>query len=235
MPSRRVRVFRQFRKIEKNEFILVAADGAGGGKDYSATQFLSKTKIDVPLVYHSQQIATAMTNELHTVLERIHDNTGVKPVVAFERNNGGNFEMDRLAAMNRLGKYELFKMPTIGVDHGSKKMGEPTPTLYGWNTTTATRPPMLAQLKNAIDNRVLTIYDEATVDEFYRFVVIATSTAQKAQAQRGAHDDLVMSLAIAWQLYQLCEPPISTMPTQAIHRIVQSLPDEKLFDERGNY
>ena len=191
--------FRQFRKIEPNEKIVVAADTSSGLGDYCAVQFLSKTRIDVPLIYHRKIIATEMTNEIYPVLEKIYDITGCKPVVAYERNAGGVFEMDRLSSMNRLGKFTIFKMPNIGMINPSE------PTRLGWDTNTATRPAMLSQLKEAIDNKLLRIYDKPTVEELYSFVVVQTTASVKAQAEAGMHDDLVMSLAIAWQLYQTAE------------------------------
>ena len=113
-------MFRQYRKFLPDEKIVVAADTSSGLGDYCAVQFLSKTKIDIPLIYHRKIIATEMTNELYPVLEKIYDITGNKPVVAYERNAGGVFEMDRLASMNRLGKFTIFKMPNIGMINPSE-------------------------------------------------------------------------------------------------------------------
>jgi hypothetical protein len=168
--------------------------------DYCAVQFLSKTKVDVPLVYHTKTIATDMTNSIYPVLEKLYEITGVKPVIAYERNAGGVFEIDRLASMNYGGKYEIFKMPNVGRDN------PPESVRYGWDTNSSTRPAMLSQLKDAIDNKVLRIYDKQTISEMYSFVITQTSSSWKAQAESGAHDDLVMSLAIAWQMYQICQP-----------------------------
>lgn len=61
---------------------------------------------------------------------------------------------------------------------------------------------MLSMLKEAIDNRLITIYDKPTVNEMFSFIVSQTSSSWKAQAEQGAHDDLIMALAGAWQLYQ---------------------------------
>jgi len=191
--------FRQYRPIENNEQFVVAADTSSGLGDYCAVQFLSKTKIDVPLVYHSKTIATDMTNSIYPVLEKIYDKTGIKPVVAYERNAGGVFEMDRLASMNRMAKFTIFKMPSVGREN------PPEGVRYGWDTNSATRPAMLSQLKEAIDNKLLRIYDKPTIEEMYSFVVARSTATIKAQAEAGMHDDLVMSLAIAWQLYQMAE------------------------------
>ena len=68
---------------------------------------------------------------------------------------------------------------------------------------------MLSMLKEAIDKRLPTIYDKPTVNEMFSFVVMQTSSSWKAQAERGAHDDLIMSLAGAWQLYQSEDKPSS--------------------------
>jgi hypothetical protein len=192
-------MFRQYRKIEPNEKIVVACDTATGLGDYCAAQFLSKTKLDVPLVYHSKTIATEMTNQIFPVLEKIFEVTGIKPVVAYERNNGGVFEMERLASLNRLNKFTLFKMPTQGREN------PPEAVKYGWDTNSASRPAMLSQLKEAIDKKLLTIYDRPTIEEMFSFVVVRSSISAKAQAEVGMHDDLVMSLAIAYQLYQLAD------------------------------
>lgn len=195
-----------YRKPQKDEFLLVGVDTAAGGADYSASQFISKSRNDVPMVYHSHKIANEMTNELFPILEKIYDITGNQPVVAYERNNGGQFEMERLASYNRFNKYTCFQMPTYGITTPE------TSIKYGWDTNTATRPKMLADLKNAIDKMLIKIYDRKTIEELFSFIIVQTSSSWKAQAEVNAHDDLVMSLAIAWQLYQYCEPPQKEEP-----------------------
>ena len=40
----------RYRKIEPGEQIVVGVDTAAGGTDWCAAQFLSKTKLDVPIV-----------------------------------------------------------------------------------------------------------------------------------------------------------------------------------------
>lgn len=195
-------MFRQYRNLEQGEQILVGVDTSMGGNDYVAAQFLSRKHLDVPLVYHSKETATVLTNKIPQVLEKIHSETGNKPVIAYERNNGGAFEMDRVAAMNRNGKYEIFKMPNYG------RTDAPDSVKLGWDTNSASRPKMLSELKEAIDKHVVHIYDKPTINEMFAFIVVQTSSSWKAQAEQGAHDDLIMSLAIAWQLYSMSPKPI---------------------------
>ena len=210
-----------YRRLEYGEFIVVGCDTSAGLGDYSTAQFLSRTNLDVPMVYHSKGMANEMTNKLHTVFNDVFNQTGIAPMVAYERNNGGVFEMERLAELNRLNKYRIFQMPSYG------SVNNPLPRKLGWDTNTATRPKMLSDLKDMIDKRLLKLYHRPTVDEMFSFIVTQTSTTWKAQAEKGAHDDLVMSLAIAVQLYQNCEP----------ESLIQEDPpdDTQLFDEKGFY
>ena len=194
----------RYRELDPGEFFVIGVDIAAGGSDYCAAQFLSKTKLDVPIVYHSHTLASEMTPVLQEELERIYDLTRVPPVIAYERNNGGVFELERLSLLNRQGKYKIFNMPQYGGIHNNQ------PTKIGWDTNTATRPKMLADLKECIDNRLIKLYHQKTVEEMFSFIVVQTSTTWKAQAEQGGHDDLVMSLAIAWQLYQSEEPIYNT-------------------------
>lgn len=201
--------YRRYRSYSPGEFIVVGVDTSWGGTDYCAAQFLSKTHLDVPTVYHSKVLATEMTPLIHTELERIYDVTKVKPVVAFERNNGGVAEIERLATLNRNGKYTIYVDKTgAGTTEGIAESVK-----LGWNTSSASRPTMLSMLKEAIDNRLIRIYDKPTITEMFSFIVSQTSSSWKAQAEAGAHDDLIMALAIAWQLYQTENPP-----SQRIHK-----------------
>lgn len=196
-------MFRQYRTINRGEQFIAFGDCSTGLGDYSACQFLSKTKLDIPLVYHSKKLSTEMTNDIYPVLDKLFDTTGLKPLIAYERNNGGVFEMERLATLNRAGKFEIFKMPTYG------NVNNPDSTKLGWDTNTATRPKMLSDWKEAIDKRLVVIYDKPTINEHFSFIIVSTSSSVKAQAEQGAHDDLVMSAAGAWQLYQTHKPTIA--------------------------
>lgn len=219
-------MYRHYRKIEKGEFILCAVDTSSGGADFTSAQFLSKTKVDVPLVFHSNITTSDYIPLLSRTLEKIFDQTGIKPVVAIERQNGGSFLVDRLAGLNYLGKYEVFRMPTYGVVDAKESVR------LGWDTNTATRPKMIQDLKNAVDRSVIRIYDRPTINELLSFVVVKTSSSWKAQAEVKAHDDLVMALAIVWQMYQICVPQKGIADDESV---IKDLPKEELFNDQGFY
>jgi hypothetical protein len=197
-------MYKQFRPLKRGEFFVIGADCSQGGNDYSACTFLSKSNLDFPLVYHSRGVAAQMTANIFPILEKIYDLTGVAPVVAFESNNGGSSEMERLATLNRLNKYRLYVMRSVG-------MVEQNPTSkYGYNTNTATRPILLGDWKQAIDGHLVNIYDKETIREHLSFII---NPSGKAEAEVGAHDDLIFAHAIAWQLFQTETPLQQQTPT----------------------
>lgn len=83
---------------------------------------------------------------------------------------------------------------------------------YGFRTTALTRPVMIANLVALMREHLELIHDRATLEEMLTFV---RSEKGRAEAQNGAHDDLVMALAIAYYIREqqgaaLPEPPVHT-------------------------
>jgi hypothetical protein len=76
------------------------------------------------------------------------------------------------------------------IDRLSKKFTDK----LGFDTTKQSRPMILSELEEAVRERSLGIYSLRTLSELSSFV---WSAKGKAEAQPGAHDDLVMSLALA--------------------------------------
>jgi len=212
-------MFKIYRELEKGEFFVIGGDCSQGGADYNACAFMSKTKRDFPVVYHQRGVAAQMTSDVFPVLEKIYDQTGIPPVVAFERNMGGASEMERLNVMNRYAKYKLFVMPSIGMVESSES------NQLGYSTNASTRPILLGDFKRAIDGRSIKLYDKDTVNELYSFIV---GKQGKPQAESNAHDDLIFSHAIAFQLYQQCEAPLNDEDNG-------SLPDDTQMFNEGFY
>lgn len=191
--------FQLFRPIQRGEFFVIFVDTAAGGGDNCAVQFLSTKWLDIPMVYWSKVTAVHMTPLLPPILRSIYEQTGIRPLIAYETNNGGGFEFERLGRLNRNGEWRMYTQKNLSpssnhiVDTGK----------LGWNTNTGTRPKMLSELKDAVESEQLHVYHRATVDEMFSFIISKTG---KPQAEENAHDDLVMALAGAWQLYQTERP-----------------------------
>ena len=221
-------MFRQYRNIAPGEYLLCALDTAQGGGDSTAMQVLSHTYADVPIVYESEESTDKFIPGLSRFLEAVADSTGVRPLIAPERQNGGMFLAERLSEMNMSGKYKMFKMPTIGKEEHDKK----EPTRLGWDTNGATRPKMLQELQTAVDRSTLIVYDTQTLRQCLSFI---KTRSGRPEAEKLKHDDLVLSLAIAWQLYQLTGPPevLTHLPGGTAQPA--KLPDFEILDDNGFY
>lgn len=195
--------FRLFRKLQPGEFIVVGGDCSQGGEDNNYTQFGSKTYSDIPLVFTMQGVASEATPFIREALNWIYKKTGVKPMIALERNNGGSSEMHTLIKTND-GNYRIYYM--------KDEKGQPIGDKPGWDTTggvngTGTRPRMLGHWLKAFESQAITIYDEHTLAEHNTFIVAKNG---KPEAAPGTHDDAVMSCAIMWQLFQTENPTTKT-------------------------
>lgn len=186
--------FRLFRRIDKGEFFVVFGDCSQGGSDSNFVQFMSKTYNDIPLVLQMQGVARQMSPRLREALVWLYKQTGVKPVVALERNNGGASEMDYLIEFND-GSYEIFYMRD---KEGMKKLDTP-----GWDTTEVSRSHMLGEWLVAYESREIGIYDAVTQEQHQTFIV---NNKGKPEAAPNTHDDAVMSAAGAYQVYKLENP-----------------------------
>ena len=192
---------RLYRDFEAGEFIVVAADTSSGMGDYCAAQFISKTKFDIPLVYQAHGVAVQMTSEIMPVIEKIYDITRVQPLVGLERAAGGASELDRLAALNRSGKYKMY----IGKYPGRKEAI--SSGKYGWDVTGYSRGQMLGDLKDFIDKHILAIYDEPTINELFSFIEVYRAGRWQGEAEKGQHDDLCMSMAGGVMMWQGAQKP----------------------------
>ncbi len=170
-------LYKQYRKLEKGEFLVVGVDTAAGGIDNCVAQFLSKTKLDVPIVFSANITANEMTPIIYQALNNIFDKTQTRPCVAYERNNGGQFELERLSRMNRQDKYSIYEMFEYGTNNNR------IPYKIGWETNSATRDKMLIDLKEAVDKQLIGIYDETTIQELFTFIVIQLKTRWKTLPQ----------------------------------------------------
>jgi hypothetical protein len=91
---------------------------------------------------------------------------------------------------------------------------------------------MVADIRIAIQQELIKVYDPMTYGEMLSFVV----KNGKPQAERNAHDDLIMSLAITWQMYQMnlqieIVSTVNHSPAIEVHKF----PENQILDEYGFY
>jgi len=181
-----------YREPEQGEQIVIAADPAEGN-DYSAWVALSKRTADVIMIGKSKEESSQLGHTINHVGKWINARTNIFPSIGVERNVGSA----TIYVLKTLNYPNIFKMP----DSFTKRTDQEQHEKYGWHTNTATRPKMLDDLALAIRQKAIKIPSKILIDELYTFV--RNEKTGKPEAEVGCHDDLVISLAIAWQMYSL--------------------------------
>lgn len=206
-----------FREPQPGELVVIGADPSEGG-DYCAAQVLSKKQADQLLTFHAKIDSAQFGHELNKIGKYIHMKTGEYPIIAVERNVG-------MATINVLQTHnypKLFRMKNIG-DVDQHEITDK----IGWNTNTATRPKMLDDLSLALKQQAIGVYDLETIKELMSFV--RSERTGKAEAAVGSFDDLVMALAIAWQVYGTA----TSFTKEGMAARVAMFPKQELFDDTG--
>ena len=202
--------FRLFRQPNPGEFFVCGADPAEGN-DYCAAHWLSKATQEVILVFHAKMESTQFGYELYKGSQLIKNASGLWPTIGVERNMG-QATIARLMDLNYPSLYRHQDLNRLTPTEEDK---------IGWPTNVATRQQMLDDVALAIRQGVLHVYDKPTLKECLSF--IRHPKTGKPQAEEGTHDDLVMSLAIAWQMYSRVPTPVN----DAIPLVQES---EQLFE-----
>jgi hypothetical protein len=109
-----------------------------------------------------------------------------KATLTVERNNHGHAVLLNLNnGIVRAGKLKYPPYPQLFVGPDRK---------LGWLTTQLTKAQMIEELDRSIRNGTLVINSKKFIEEARRFAYIK---ADKVGAPAGAHDDIVMSVALA--------------------------------------
>lgn len=196
-----------YREPKENEFCVIGADPAEGG-DYSSFVVMSKYYKDVILVGKSKEESSLLGHKLNHIGRWINKKTNIYPSIAVERNTGSA----TIYVLKELNYPNLYKMPQSFISTEEERQEK-----YGWITSISSRPKMLDDLALAIRQKSLLIPSKMIIDELFTF--IRNERTGKPQADIGQHDDLVMALAIAFQLFQ-------TEPTPTTEADYSDLPDD---------
>ena len=168
--------------LENHKYIL-SVDPAKDGRDYFALHMIDVTKFPFKQVASGRlQIDYLLmpnflydfANSYNTAFTIIENNEGAGQSIADTLKR--DFEYENLY-------YD--------------RTGNKFKTYPGFRTTPKSRAQLLETLKLLIENKKLEICDADTILELQRFILVK----KKFQAEEGFHDDLVMSLAIAFCLF----------------------------------
>jgi phage terminase large subunit len=174
-------------------------DTAGEGSDFFTSHILDNTTGEQVAVLKHQFDEDIFARQLYCL--GMYYN---KALLAPETN----FSTYPVKELERLGYTRLYareKEDTF--THGIVKS-------YGFKTTSLTRPVIISCLVTVVREGVDTINDKETLEEMLTFV---RNEKGRPEAQNGAHDDLIMGLAIAHyirpqQRYLVLETPEAPKP-----------------------
>ena len=158
---------------------VIGGDTAGDGSDYFIGQVLDNTTGNQVAVLRKQFDEDEYTRQM-ICLGRYYNNAleGIET----------NFSTFPIKEAERLGYKNQFIREREDTYTGK------TAKAYGFKTTSLTRPLILAQLQAVVNDHIEKINDKDTLEEMLTFV---RNEKGRPEAQLGAHDDLVMALAIA--------------------------------------
>ncbi len=172
-----VRIFNQ---PKPNVPYVIGADTAGEGCDYFAAQVIDNLTGEQAAVLRRRFDEDEFARELYC-LGCYYNNA----LIAVETN----FSTYPVRELERLGyTHQYIRQSEDSFTHRLQKS-------YGFKTTAATRPVIIGNLVQMARENIRLLNDKDTLEEMLTFV---RSEKGRAQAQNGAHDDLVMALAIAY-------------------------------------
>ena len=160
-------------------YVIGADVSLGVGQDYSAAVVMN-TKYEVVAHYRNNRIDPAQWGELLFYLGRYYNNA----FLAVESNSMGIATLQKLDHMEYVNLYRQTKVANVSNEEGER---------LGFRTTSATKPAIIGNLKNLIENEEIMIPSPQMIQELKDYV--ATDTG-KTEAAPGCYDDSVIALAI---------------------------------------
>ena len=163
---------------------VIGGDTAGEGSDFFAGQVLD-SQGNLCATLHKQFDGDLYVKQMYCLGTYYHS------LIAIESNfdTFPNRELQRL------------RYPSIYVREKYDQIVSDVQERYGFKTTALTRPQIITQLVEIAREHIEKIQDRETLQEMLSFVRNAKG---RPEASEGAHDDLVMALAIAYEaMHQL--------------------------------
>ena len=189
---------------------IIGADVAlGVGQDYSAAVVMNN-RYEVQAVYRNNRIDPSLWGELLFYLGRYYNNA----FLAVESNSMGIATLQKLDSMGYVNLYRQTKIANVLNEEGER---------LGFRTTSATKPAIIGNLKNLIENEDIMIPDPIVIQELKDY--IATDTG-KTEAAPGCTDDTVISLAICAEVLRTHWDRLQTNRVSWKQRIGEWKPDD---------
>lgn len=176
-----------WRRPEPDKKYVIAADvSRGDSADFSTFHVVDNSTCEVVVEFMGKIPPDKFADVLYEWGKKYND-----ALICPEQNTFGYFTCTKLRDLNYPHLYysgatgDLFKYRPINPD-----------AIPGFSTQQKSRSQILAKLEEVFRNSVIKVYSQRLYDQLQAFVW----NGSKAQAAKDAHDDLIMSLAIAMWL-----------------------------------
>ena len=120
--------------------------------------------------------------------------------------------------MKPIKKLEEYKYPKQFVRDREDTYTGKKEKRFGFKTDRITRPLILSQLQEIVNDHIELINDKETLEEMLVFV---RNEKGRPEAQEGCHDDLVMALAIAYYIRTQQVMKVQKPTAEQIHRAIE--------------
>lgn len=179
-----------------------------GGRDFSSADVLRVDTREIVAQLHGRMAPDIFADQLqrlgHFYACPGNDEHRAVATIAVENNHGSGATC--LARLKEVHEYPALYIRRIPNQQRTRKTRE-----YGWHTDAKTRPMMLDELEYEVRTHTISIPNPKTIEEMFSFV---RGDDGKPAAQEGAHDDRVISAAIALQAAKHHYCPTGGMPPE---------------------
>ena len=193
-------------------YVIGADVSLGVGQDYSAAVVMNNS-YEIVAVYRNNRIDPSLWGELLFYLGRYYNNA----FLAVESNSMGIATLQKLEQMGYLNLYKQTKMANVSNEEGMR---------LGFRTTSASKPVIIGNLKNLIDNEDIMIPSPILIRELKDYISTASG---KTEAAPGCYDDTVISLAICAEVLRTHWDKLNTRNVSWREKILDFEPDETMW------
>jgi len=164
----------------ESNYIVAADVSLGVGQDYSAAVVMDTDRKVIGL-FRDNHLDPSKFGDLLFYLGRYYNNA----LLTVESNSMGIATLSRLTQMNYINLYKQTKIAAISKEEG---------LVPGFRTTQSTKPHIIGNLKNAVENDDIWIGSHIIIQELKDYI---STESGRTEAAPGCHDDTVMAMAIA--------------------------------------
>ena len=190
-------------------YVIGADVSLGVRQDYCAAVVMN-SKYEIVANYRNNRIDPSYWGELLFYLGRYYNNA----FLAVESNSMGIATLQKLDQMSYVNLYRQTKVANVSNEEGER---------LGFRTTSATKPAIIGNLKNLIENEEIMIPSAQIIQELKDY--IATDTG-KTEAAPGCYDDSVIALSICAEVLRTHWDRLSTMNVSWRQRVGSWKPDD---------